>query len=151
LRVIWALYAKEYAVNLRILIVISLILSLSGCLIKEWEDVSGENEFKGIIGTQLKTKVKFVIHGVTTEPNYEEVLHHYSLMEAPGFGGPEVLSREELPIGTKFKLVKVIRCVDCTFKRENIVLELLSNDNYQDAPIAYHYDRFIKMKAEYFE
>ncbi|OKY25306.1 hypothetical protein [Thalassotalea sp. PP2-459] len=110
--------------NLRILIVISLILSLSGCLITEWEDVSGENEFKSIIGTQLKTKIKFIIHGVTMEPNYEEVLHHYSLMKAPGFGGPEVLSREELPIGTKFKLVKVIRCVDCTFKREKIVVEL---------------------------
>jgi hypothetical protein len=144
-------YAKEYAVNFRVLFIVLITFLLSSCLITEWEDVSTENQYKSIIGTQLTTKVKFIIHGVTMEPNYEEILHHYALMEAPGFSGPEVLSREEIPIGTKFNLVKVIRCVDCTFKREKIVLEFISGDKYQDAQITYSYDRYLEMKSEYFE
>ena len=146
-----ALYAKEYAVNFKALIILFMTFSLSGCLITEWEDVSSESEFSQIIGTELKTKVKFIIHGVTMEPNYEEILHHYALMEAPGFSGPEVLSRNKVQIGTKFKLVKVIRCVDCTFKKEKIVLELVSSNKFLDAPITYSYDRYIKMQTEYFE
>ena len=149
--VLEALYAKEIAVSLRVFISILLTISLTGCLITEWEDVSTEQEFTSIIGTQLKTKVKFIIHVVTMEPNYEPILHHYSLMEAPGFSGPEVLSRQEVPIGTKFNLVKVIRCIDCTFKKERIVVEFISNGHYQDAPITFSYDRFLKERTEYFE
>jgi|GEM_PF-2507047 len=137
--------------NLKALIVISLIFLLSGCLITEWEDVSADSEFKSIIGIELKTKVGFTIHGVTMESNYENILHHYSLMKSPGFSGPEVLSKEKVLIGTSFKLIKVIRCIDCTFKKEKIVLELTSSDKYKDAPIIYSYDLFIKNQNKYFE
>jgi len=137
--------------SLRVIILISLIFSLSGCLITEWEDVIAESEYKNIIGTQLKTKVGFAIHGVTMEPNYEKILHHYALMKSPGFSGPEVLSKEKISIGTSFKLVKVIRCIDCTFKKEKIVLEFTSSDKYKDAPITYSYDLYLKMQNEYFE
>ncbi|MEP7706544.1 hypothetical protein [Paraglaciecola sp. 25GB23A] len=137
--------------NLRTLFLILSTFSLSGCLITEWEDVSGEDEYKQIIGVQLKTKVAFDLHGVTMEPNYEKVLHQYALMESPGFSGPEVLSKANIPVGTLFNLVKVIRCVDCIFKKEKLVLEFTSSDKYKDAPITYSYDRYLKMQKEYFE
>jgi hypothetical protein len=122
---------------------------LSGCLITEWEDVSKEEKYRDVIGSIHTTKVIIFLHGVTMEPNYEKILDHYTLMKAPGFGGPEVLSKHKLPIGTKIEIVKVQRCIDCLKKSEEVEIQLPKNNNFKDAPIRLTYKRYIS--GDYFE
>ncbi len=129
---------------------ILLSFSLPGCLITEWEDVSSEPEFSGLIGVVLISNEPLRAHGVTMEPNYEKILDHYSITPLPGFGGPEVLSAIILPQGTKFQITRALRCIDCFFKQEDLVLKIIEGPKLEGAPSKFDYDVYMKSRNKIF-
>jgi hypothetical protein len=133
-------------IMIRILAILVLITSLSGCLITQWKDVSSESEYHSIVELELTSKERLVAHGITMERNHEKILHHYSVTVLPGFSGPEVLSVTQLPVGTKFKIVKVLQCADCPFKREVIELVILNGPELEGAPLWFSYSYFSENK-----
>ena len=134
----------------RIFCLLFLFVSLSGCLITEWEDVSNESKYIKLIGLELITKETMRAHGITMEPNYEKILSHYSITPLPGFSGPEVLSVTILPVGTKVKIVKVVRCIDCFIKEVDIELRLIEGPSLYAAPSRFDYEYFIENKDRLF-
>jgi len=127
-----------------------LSISLSGCLITKWNDVSQEPKFAGLIGAEFVVNEPFRAHGVTMKPNYEKILDHYSITPLPGFSGPEVLSITILPKGTKFKIIRVQRCVDCLINEEVLELMITEGPKLDGAPCRLDYDAFAKNKNKEF-
>ena len=73
----------------------------------------------------------------------EELAAGYTVMEPPGIGGPEVISKDVLPIGTSFKIVRVERCKNCfPFKaNERLVIDLLSSSKFKGHTVTIDSDR----------
>lgn len=134
----------------RTIFILLLSFSLSGCLITEWEDVSSEPQYSGLIGVEMISNEQLRAHGITIESNYEKILNHYSITPLPGFSGPEVLSTTTLPKGTKFKIIKVIRCIDCFLKQEELEMKIIEGPKLNGAPSRFDYDYFMKNKNKLF-
>ncbi len=98
----------------RSMIILLTVLS-TGCTMARHEDVSSRPEHVDLINTTYRSREVMLIHGVTLDANYKKVVDIYSLTPKPGMGGPEILSQDELPVGTTIRVVKVLACTNCIF------------------------------------
>lgn len=116
---------------------------MAGCRLQEFTDISREPRVAKLIGTRYISKKVLFIHGISNDPNYEKIVDDYTVLEPPGIDGPEVISRDVLPIGTPFKIVRVERCNNCfPFKaKERLVIDLLSGSKFKDHPVTIDSDR----------
>ena len=98
----------------RSMFVLLTVLS-TGCMMARYEDVSSRPEYSDLINTTYRSREVMLIHGVTLDANYKKVVDIYSLTPKPGMGGPEILSQDELPVGTTIRVAKVLACTNCIF------------------------------------
>jgi|SRR5688572_11509021 len=92
-----------------------LTVLFTGCVMASYEDISSRQEYVDLINTTYRSRQVMLIHGVTLDPNYKKVVNVYSLTPKPGMGGPEILSVDELPVGTTIRVVRVLACTNCIF------------------------------------
>ncbi len=109
------------------------IILLSGC-IAEFEDVSAK--YPDVINSEYKAIGKLFIYGYTLKVEKNNKLNGYSLHEPPGVGGPEILSKSKLPIGSKFTIYKVEKCSNCfPFPAYTRFLIKFKNSKFSAVPI----------------
>jgi len=113
------------------LLLAALVVLSSGCVTAEYEDASSQPAYAGLINAEFHLREVMLIHGVTLDPNYKKVVDVYAITPKPGIGGPEVLSREELSVGTTIRIRKVLRCINCFFGGgDELVVELPALSRY---------------------
>jgi hypothetical protein len=114
-------------------------LTLAGCYFVSYEDVSTRSPYSQQIGKQYKSVRKAYIQRVSMDHNYKptpSVYMVYGMKMADS--GPEVLSSAELPIGTTFTVLKVMRCTDCYLdfeERVRAVVTITSSDKFNDVEV----------------
>ena len=124
-------------------LICSLLIGVSGCYFASHEDVTTDPLYSAVVNKHYRATAKTIIHGVTMDRNYAKVLDHYSVMVVPGFGGREVLSKDELPPGTEFQVLKVMVCTDCYLdfgERVHLVVKVTSSAAYDAAPVNVPYE-----------
>lgn len=103
--------AGSYTVVAMLVLVVA-----TGCGAAEYRDVSGENEYINIIGNKFRTKVKMFAHKITLNEEYKPSADYILVTNPPGIGGPEILEKDVVPIGSSFELVHVMKCTNCIFE-----------------------------------
>jgi len=83
-------------------------LPLLGCSPKDYQNVSHEIQYKSLIGIEFITKVKLLGIGVTFDANYNQNVDYVFITPKPGFTGPEVIFRLEVPEESNFRVVGVL-------------------------------------------
>ncbi len=115
---------------------ISVLLSLTGCTVfVDFEVISHHNEYIELINTNYKTKERLLIYGINMDKTIQQVVHQYSVVNEPGFSGPEVITRDSLPIGTIIQVKKVLSCTNCYLDfspRIKYLIDILSDQRFQD-------------------
>jgi hypothetical protein len=100
------------------------------------EDVSTHKEYVNLINKIYRSREVMLVHGVTFDPNYKKVIDVYSITPKPGIGGPEILSQDELPIGSAIRVLKVERCTNCLLGgSDHLVVELPGLEKYANHSI----------------
>ena len=90
---------------------------VTGCnAMAEYEDVSSDPDQKDLIGHEILTTTALPLHAVTLTLGSKHI-DLCSITQRPGFDGPEVISRSELPSGTKLRILAVRRCTNCLSKQ----------------------------------
>src|SRR5512139_1748108 len=116
--------------------VAAMALTLASCYLVSYEDVSAQSPYSQYIGKHYKSVRKAYIQRVSMDQNYKptpSVYVVYGIKMADS--GPEVLSSAELPIGTTFTVLKVMRCTDCYLdfeERVHAVVAITSSDKFND-------------------
>lgn len=120
----------------KITVVLFAVLLISGCGFAEFEDVSGDARYSSLIGQEFVLRSDALIIGVTLDPNYKKTVDRYRLTVYPGFAGPEVVSTDVLPIGTKFRIERVERCTNCYLdRRVELVVRLTAGSEFTEADV----------------
>ena len=118
----------------RSLFILLTVLS-TGCMTARHEDISSRPEYVDLINTTYRSREVMLIHGVTLDANYKKVVDIYSLTPKPGIGGPEILSQDELPVGTTIRVVRVLACMNCIFGGgDELEVELPTLTKYASHP-----------------
>lgn len=108
-----------------------LVCLIAGCEMATYQDISTRKEYIDLINKTYRPRETMLIHGVTLDPNYKKAIDVYSITPKPGIGGPEILSRDELPIGSAIRVLKVEECTNCLFGGGNqLVVELPDFEKY---------------------
>ena len=96
-------------------------INLSGCVFTPatYVDTSGGSEYSHLIGQESTALKELFFYHVSIEPNYGPTPSFCVVAAPPGFGGPEVLSKHTLPIGTNAVVTSVQRCTNCWFGLES--------------------------------
>jgi len=95
--------------------VLLLNLLFAGCMMARYEDLSSRPEYVDLINTTYRSREVMLIHGVTLDANYKKAVDIYSVTPKPGMSGPEILSQDELPVGTTIRVVRALACTNCIF------------------------------------
>ncbi|MES9906776.1 MAG: hypothetical protein ABW168_29365 [Sedimenticola sp.] len=121
---------------LRLVLVCFVIFLLPACYSKsEYEDVSSHMQYSRLIGNRFETLAPLVVHGVTLDQNYKKVIEVFVVTVEPGFGGPEVLMRRDLPVGSIVSIEKVLRCSTCLPSYIEYEINFLSENIGSDIPV----------------
>lgn len=113
-------------------------LCVSACGFVSFEDVSRNPAYSNLVQKHFRSTGITRIHGVTRDDGPVKTLHYYTVEMLPGFRGREVLSREELPPGTEFQVMKIMRCKECYLvfeERVHLVVHMVSSRAYDSAEI----------------
>lgn len=79
----------------------------------KYADVSKDTPYSMSIGLGCETNRPLILHGVVRHYPDDKQLGYFRLTIEPGFDGPEVLSRERLPPGTRLLVTAVRSCTNC--------------------------------------
>lgn len=104
-------------------------LLATGCGQVDLQDVSNEEPYSAIVGSVVVTVAPTILHAVSLEPTKKEV-DYYILTEAPGFSGREVLRREKVSEGARFKIVRVMRPTSAMMDRTVYVIEPVGDTTF---------------------
>ena len=123
-------------VVLRLLLICFVFFFLLSCYSKgEYKDISDSLEYAELVGGRFEVLVPLVMHGVTFERDYGEVVDEFIVTIEPGFGGPEVLMRKILPVGSIVSIEKVLQCFTCVPTYVEFEVNLLSEDIDSSIPV----------------
>jgi|TARA_R110002073_G_scaffold148818_9_gene302115 hypothetical protein len=112
------------------------VLSLAGCGMAEYDDISSDVKYAHLIGGQYQTLQRLRLHAVTLDRNSRKKIDIYNLTEYPGFGGPEVIYSRQLKPASLFQIKTIIKCNNCIFdSRIKIVVDILSEDLDSEMPV----------------
>lgn len=112
----------------RILVYIFIVFLVS-CCTPSYRDVSGSAEYVHLIGREFRSLDQLMIYGVSYDKRYETIAE-FVIAEKPGFGGPEVLTRDVLPIHSLIQVNQIMACTNCLYSGMRIVVEVKSDDTY---------------------
>ncbi|MBK7952016.1 MAG: hypothetical protein IPK00_25510, partial [Deltaproteobacteria bacterium] len=83
-----------------------------GCGFVDFEDVSDIPEFSDLMGREFVSMRETHLYGVSLDRDYAPHVDKFEILPV-SIAGPEVVSSETLPPGTKITVVSVLRCTNC--------------------------------------
>ena len=92
----------------------------------QYNDVSTDSAHRDLIGRDLQTTSELLVHGVTLDRSYAKSVDLCSVTPKPGLSGPEVVTRQTLPAGTRLRVVAVRKCVNCLSSPQPVELLVTS-------------------------
>jgi hypothetical protein len=134
---------------IRLLLILG-ILALAGCnTAQEFEDVSSQSAYRAYVGSEYALKVEMHLSGVNAPPGYEKSVDYYVVNPSvPSWSGPELITRDTLPVGTVLRVESVHRCTNCVFgkliKAKITLLGYKARDLPTHIPLQYLSDEFTR-------
>jgi hypothetical protein len=132
------------------LIIICISILLASCK-AEFKDVSEQAEYKNFIGVKYSLIQEMYISGVNLPPGYSNIIHIYKVGRTkPSWSGPELISRDILPVGTTLQVNSVRECTNCPF--DHIVQVIINVTPYKKAvnvPVAMDIEYITEYLSEY--
>ncbi len=119
-------------------LLISVIFCLAGCNVaQKFEDVSSAATYNNYVGVEYVLNVEMHLSGVNAPPGYEESIDYYVVNPAtPSWSGPELITRETLPVGTVVRVQSVQRCTNClSAQRLRATITLTGRAPRDDRPV----------------
>ena len=97
------------------LLLILPVLAVAGCsTVQRFEDVSAASAYRIYVAGEYALRVEMHLSGVHAPPGYGKSIDYYVVNPtAPGWHGPELITRETLPVGTVLRVESVHRCTNC--------------------------------------
>lgn len=99
------------------------------------KDISHDEQYTHLIGQKDRSVRELLIYGITADRNYKKQIDYYVVTEAPGIGGPEVLSEGHLALGTVIQIKKALHCAYFLDPSIEFQIEILSEEKYHDHPV----------------
>jgi len=88
-------------------------ISLFGCS-AEFEDISDSSKYVQYLGVEYETTKDLLIYGYTLKLEKNKKLDGFAIYAPPSVAsGPEFLSKEILPKGSVFSIIKIQKCSNC--------------------------------------
>ena len=103
---------------------------LASCGSPSYEEIDDPSEYKDVIGKTFKTREEMLIFGTSKDAPWETI-DGYVITGKPGIGGREILSRDPFPVGSVFRVNKIMNCTNCLWSAPQIVVEVLSDERYR--------------------
>ena len=72
-------------------------------------DVSAQPQYSTILGKRFRTQRDLLAIGYTVDRDYKKQIDYVTLVLPPGFSGPEVVARGELPKGSVLEVIGVLK------------------------------------------
>ena len=72
-------------------------------------NVSSQAQYAPILGKRFRTQHNLTAVGYTLDRNYKKQIDYIALVAPPGFSGPEVVAKAELPKGAVLEVVAVLK------------------------------------------
>lgn len=72
-------------------------------------DVSAQAQYASVLGKRFRTQHDLMAVGYTVDRNYKKQIDYIALVAPPGFSGPEVVAKAELPKGAVLEVVAVLK------------------------------------------
>ncbi len=103
-----------------VVLFVAVLAITPGCSIPaKFQDVSEDKAFSAYVGAQYTLKAPMHLSGVNLPPGYRQVIDVYSIHPtSPNWSGPELITRDILPAGTRLIVESVHRCTNCIFEKE---------------------------------
>jgi len=123
------------------------ILAIAGVLLAWWAldyllarpipkvDVSAEAPYAPVLGKRFRTQRSLVAIGYTMDRNYKKQIDYIALVEPPGFSGPEVVAKGELPRGSLLEVVAVLKADTWLIDRIEYVVRRIDAAPPLDGPM----------------
>ena len=105
---------------------------LSSCGTPSYKEIDDPSEYTDVIGKTFKTREEMLIFGTSKDAPWKTI-DGYVITGKPGIGGREILSRDPFPVGSVFRVKKIMNCTNCLWSAPRIVVEVLSDDIYRGA------------------
>ena len=113
-------------------------LLLAGCYMVSYEDVSNDPKYARYVGTEYTTTADMTVYRVSIDQNYAPSPSIYTIVQPPGFDGPEVISTARFPEGSTVKVLTIQRCTDCfldTEPRVHATVRVTSTAQFDDLEV----------------
>ena len=124
--------SKKFSVFVLVGLAILALAILSGCCTPSYEEIDNPSEYADVIGKTFKTREEMLIFGYSKDAPWETI-DGYVITEKPGIAGREILSRDPFPVGSVFRVNRIMNCTNCLWSAPDPVVEVLSDKRYQGA------------------
>ena len=113
-------------------LVFVLVFLLTACVAEFGDD---SKNYQSIMNAEYETTSKLFVFGYTLKVEEEPKIDGYALHEPPGISGPEILSKSQLPIGSKFRIYKVVKCSNCFpfSSYRHFLIKIEGSENLKDS------------------
>jgi hypothetical protein len=129
-------------------------LFMQGCTVfVDFEDVSKDKVYAGVINKSYDTNIKFLVHGVNMDETIGKDIHLYTVTPPPGISGREIKSRTTLDVSSRIKVIKILKCTNCYLDfspRIKFQVKVLSEKSFDDHDVFFR-DSWGDMKFLYVE
>ena len=102
--------------------------------------VDASAEYPGVIGKRFRTQQDLIAIGYTVDRNYKKQVDYVTLVLPPGFSGPEVVTRENLPKGTLLEVSGALKTDSWLVSRLEYVVRPVDRPKPSDAPMTVDID-----------
>jgi len=130
-------FPRSYQITMKLttVILLGLIVCVTACK-QEFENVSSSDLHVDLIGSTYQSIADLKLRGITTSTDKVKPLNYYLVFKPPGIGGPEVVSKHTIPVGTLVEILSVARCTNCRFdERVRIRVHLGLNNIEPDVDV----------------
>jgi hypothetical protein len=110
--------------------------TMQGCTtLVDFEDISKDEVYAGVINKSYDTRIKFLVHGVNMDETIGKDIHVYTVTPPPGIGGREIKSKTTLDVSSRIKVIKILKCSNCYLDfspRIKFKVKVLSEKSFDD-------------------
>ncbi|MNM86851.1 hypothetical protein D3C81_990160 [compost metagenome] len=114
-------------------IVVFFVFGLIGCYSEKFIDISNEEGYSKLIGKTYEITGPIIGHGIRKHSNAP--VDYVTLMPPPGIGGHQIAFANLVPIGSKIKIVKVLKSNRLIDSDITLIIEVYEGDFTSNVPI----------------
>ena len=110
-----------------------LSIFITGCdIAAQHEDVSNNFKYKELINSSYELTDYMNISGVNLPPGYGKDINIYTIdPTSPSWSGPELITRDKLPVSTILTIQSIRECTNCLF--DTIIEAVVTVEPYKKA------------------